>query len=102
MFDHNSYTNDTLKIFKGGTYEKRIYNRDTNRLIYLNKGVWKFNESRITFKDFLLNEEGQFTAATYDNVLMTVSLPVEEFKLNKIRIEEGISNKGGSTYYKKL
>jgi len=71
---------DTIKIYKNGTYERFIYDKLNKKLIFKNKGVWKYNESKVILEDFLENYGGysfENKKEDYDAYLITYFFSVE-------------------------
>ncbi len=76
---HNKNTNDTVKLFKDGTYYRALYNKSNSRLIFSNKGTWEDEDDRIILQDFYDDNDEDYTGRklNFDNVLMTYSAPIE-------------------------
>jgi len=79
---------DTLRIFSDGTYEKKVYKKSDNSLIFHNTGGWNYKEARITFKDFFYDNDEIFSKdfKNFKDILITSSFTVER-EAGKISIE---------------
>jgi hypothetical protein len=49
---------DTIKIYRDGTYERFIYDKANNKLIFKNKSIWVYSETNIKLNKFLENYGG--------------------------------------------
>lgn len=94
---------DTLIIYESGEYERFLYRRNDERLIYYQKGAWKFTgNDKIYFRDFFIDTDQVYpdpysfssvlVDATFDLSKMNGSIhinysPWEAVELNYTRIE---------------
>lgn len=75
----SSNTIDTLIIMKNGEYERSLYRKKDNSLIFKNVNTWTYGDGRITLKDYLPDADDDYSreVKSYKNVLITSSFPVE-------------------------
>ncbi len=78
MYIRNDNMNviDTLVLYQNGTYSQLIY-ASNDSLLYANEGKWKLAENRITFQSFVLDKPNSVSFSAWQDVIMTVSFPIE-------------------------
>tara|TARA_R110002072_G_scaffold113365_1_gene242762 strand:+ start:126 stop:509 length:384 start_codon:yes stop_codon:yes gene_type:complete len=76
---HNTNTIDSLAITTNGSYKRLIYDEESKKLLFSNKGNWEYENSRLIFYDFFPNDD-QKLKRDYDfnSVLITFSVPLEK------------------------
>ena len=91
---------DTLRVLPNGTYRRTLYQQKGNRLIYQNSSTWKYSDSNLILRSFLINEDENLDFQAYAPGEMTCILPLSK-RFTQIIIYYQLD--GSDTfYYKKL
>ena len=69
---------DTLRVLPNGTYRRTLYQQKGNRLIYQNSSTWKYSDSNLTLRNFLINEDENLDFQAYALGEMTCILPLSK------------------------
>ena len=91
---------DILRVLPNGTYRRTLYQQKGNRLIYQNSSTWKYSDSNLILRNFLINEDENLDFQAYALGEMTCILPLSK-RFTQIIIYYQLD--GSDTfYYRKL
>jgi hypothetical protein len=75
----NKYIIDSLFVQDNHSYFRKIYQKETRKLLFENEGTWQYKDGRITFTDFFPNNDRKFSENyNFNAIVMTYSYPLEK------------------------